>query len=199
MAHTSVKPPITRAVHESLCDSLCHTHFLEANMAACKRAAALFTFAVASNLSFLESAFSSMDVALSISLCASVMSMFSAFSKSFTSTDSWLESTVAKPPVTTSGFHLPSSLKRRTPVSNADIIGAWLAKMPSCPVALGKITSEQATLMPSPSGDSTLSFNRSPGAGTYSSTSSSSASARLATDGARCVVPLGPTKDCRKR
>ena len=38
MAHTSVKPPITRAVHESLCDSLCHTHFLEANMAACKRA-----------------------------------------------------------------------------------------------------------------------------------------------------------------
>ena len=29
------------------------------------------------------------------------------------------------------------------------------AKGPSCPVALGKITSEQATLMPSPSGDST--------------------------------------------
>ena len=71
------------------------------------------------------------------------VSMESAFSKSFTKTLSWLLSTVAKPPMTTTGFHLPSSLKRRTPVSRADIMGAWLAKIPSCPVALGKITYEK--------------------------------------------------------
>ena len=97
----------------------------------------MWALAVASSLSFLDSAFSSMDVAPSISLCASFISMESASSKSFTNTESWLESTVAKPPITTTGFHFPSSLKRSTPVSKADIIGAWLAKMPSWPVALG--------------------------------------------------------------
>mmetsp|Transcript_4376 Transcript_4376/g.6737 ORF Transcript_4376/g.6737 Transcript_4376/m.6737 type:complete len:205 (-) Transcript_4376:57-671(-) len=136
-------------------------HFFVANMAACTRAAAFLTLCVASSLAFFESAFSSAAVASSMSFLAPSSSMSSTFSKSFTRIESWLESTLAKPPMTTRGFHWPACLKRSTPMSSAVIMGAWFASTPSWPLALGRTTSDTASVIPRPSGDNTLSCTRS--------------------------------------
>mmetsp|Transcript_6113 Transcript_6113/g.12523 ORF Transcript_6113/g.12523 Transcript_6113/m.12523 type:complete len:210 (+) Transcript_6113:142-771(+) len=130
-------------------------------MAACTLAAAFLTLCVASSLAFFESAFSSAAVASSMSFLAPSSSMSSTFSKSFTRMESWLESTLAKPPMTTRGFHWPACLKRSTPMSSAVIMGAWFASTPSWPLALGRTTSDTASVIPRPSGDNTLSCTRS--------------------------------------
>mmetsp|Transcript_30764 Transcript_30764/g.95661 ORF Transcript_30764/g.95661 Transcript_30764/m.95661 type:complete len:229 (-) Transcript_30764:67-753(-) len=130
-------------------------------MAACTRAAAFFTLCVASNLAFFELAFSSAAVEASIAFLASSRSMSSTCSKSFTRMESWLESTLAKPPKTTRGFHVPACLYRSTPTSSAVIMGAWFASTPSWPLALGSTTSDTDSVTPRPSGERTLSCTRS--------------------------------------